>query len=285
MKGYFINSDAVSNKNHSYHSEWITRGIAVTSGGPEYLQQIDTIPQGSTILLHAKGYGVVAAGTVLDERSFSVKQGAGTVSPLESEEFHRTVAWYADLRTDPLPYKDVIRVWGTNPVRAVQSFEKSGDELLELVHARAEEADVAALAAGAPQGVTEVETLVQARRGQGRYREALLALWQGRCAVTGCALGAVLRASHARPWCRSTDAQRLDPNNGLPLIATLDALFDRGLIGFSDQGAMLYSSVLTSEERRLLGVPAPLRLPLNPEQKQYLKDHRQAFALRDATNT
>lgn len=112
MSIYFINSDAVSNNRRSYHSVWIDRGIAVTSGGSKYREQIDGIPKGSTLILHGKGFGVVAAGTILDKHSVSVLKGAETVSPLEAEEFHREVAWFADLRKNPLPYKEVIRVWG-----------------------------------------------------------------------------------------------------------------------------------------------------------------------------
>ncbi|MGO7165362.1 HNH endonuclease, partial [Rhizobium johnstonii] len=64
----------------------------------------------------------------------------------------------------------------------------------------------------------------------------MLAQWHGRCAVTSCNLPAVLRASHIVPWREASNAERLDPENGLPLVATLDALFDVGLISFDDQG-------------------------------------------------
>jgi hypothetical protein len=112
-------------------------------------------------------------------------------------------------------------------------------------------------------------------------------LWAGeslfgfgdRCAVTGRSVAAVLRASHARPWCQSTDQQRLDANNGLPLTATLDALFDRGLIGFTYDGSMVCSPLLQQVDRKLLNVPAPLLKPLNHAQKEYLRDHRRAFGL------
>lgn len=76
MKNYFINSDVVSNQKRSYHDEWIERGIAVTSGGQEYREQIDSIPQGSTLVLHEPNSGAMAARTVLDAGSVIVKQGA-----------------------------------------------------------------------------------------------------------------------------------------------------------------------------------------------------------------
>ncbi|MGK5039939.1 HNH endonuclease [Janthinobacterium sp. GB1R12] len=79
-------------------------------------------------------------------------------------------------------------------------------------------------------------------------------------------------------WQGATDQQRLDPHNGLPLIATLDALFDRGLISFADDGAMLCSPSLLGRHRELLGLPIPLRMVLKEEQKYYLRMHRQRFA-------
>jgi hypothetical protein len=35
------------------------------------------------------------------------------------------------------------------------------------------------------------------------------------------------------PWKRAADEQRLNPSSGLPLVATLDRLFDADLIGFT----------------------------------------------------
>lgn len=279
MTSYFVNSDAVSNDKESYHSEWIDRGIAVTSGGSEYREQIDSMPKGSTIFLHGMGFGIVATGTVLDDQSASVQHGHGTVSPHEEVEFHRKVAWFADLRKNPVPYKEVIRVWGTNPRLAVHPIVNNGIALLDLIQAYSEQADIDVVRVRLSGGPTQVDALVQARRGQGQYRKDVLKLWEGRCAVTGCGVAAVLRASHALPWCLSTDQQRLDANNGLPLTATLDALFDRGLIGFADDGSMIFSPRLQQLDRKLLNLPSPLRKQLNPAQKGYLREHRRVFGL------
>jgi predicted restriction endonuclease len=122
---------------------------------------------------------------------------------------------------------------------------------------------------------TERKSLRLARLGQGRYRVDLLRLWNDSCAVTGCALPAVLRASHIKPWRDSNARERLDPHNGLPLIATMDALFDQFLIRFDDEGKMLVSSILATEERDLLGPPIDLRADLNDFQKSYLRYHRE----------
>ncbi|WP_082552054.1 HNH endonuclease [Massilia sp. Root351] len=115
-------------------------------------------------------------------------------------------------------------------------------------------------------------TMVLARLGQGKYRKELLSLWDDRCAVTGCSILPVLRASHAKPWCKSNDNERLDPNNGIPLVATLDALFDTGLIGFDEKGHMLVSKELRDKEL-LKDVPNALRKKPTSAQALYLKEH------------
>ncbi|WP_321859651.1 HNH endonuclease signature motif containing protein [Burkholderia cenocepacia] len=118
------------------------------------------------------------------------------------------------------------------------------------------------------------EQAIEARLGQGRYRDDMLALWGNACAVTGCSVTRVVVASHAKPWADSTDGERLDPNNGLPLVATLDKLFDAGLIGFDPvTGVMRVSSTVGAHDRMLLGLPAPLRREPNAKQSAFLRYH------------
>jgi hypothetical protein len=120
---------------------------------------------------------------------------------------------------------------------------------------------------------TQKEALIQARRGQGQFRQALLEYWGG-CAVVGCAVQSVLRASHVKPWSKSSDTERLDPANGLLLIANLDALFNEGLLSFDDDGRMLISDQLAQRDRILLGLTGGLRKNLTAQQQAYLKFHR-----------
>jgi len=124
---------------------------------------------------------------------------------------------------------------------------------------------------------TEKETLANARVGQGRFRADVLQIWNSQCCVTGSRTLEAIRASHIKPWREATNEERLDPNNGLPLIATLDALFDAGLITFSHDGGLLTSHRLSAKERRVLGLDSDgLRLARNPNEKLavYLTYHR-----------
>jgi len=128
-------------------------------------------------------------------------------------------------------------------------------------------------------GATSKEVLVAARLGQGAFRAGLERLWDGRCSVSGCDLREVLRASHIKPWSQCNDAERLDANNGLLLTADLDALFDRGLISFSDEGSMLVSPAVEAADVERFGLGRSLIKPLTEGQKQYLASHRKKWDL------
>lgn len=124
---------------------------------------------------------------------------------------------------------------------------------------------------------TSREALVQARLGQGKFRQDLMSIWGGACAVSGCTTTEVLRASHIIPWRDSTNRQKLDPNNGLLLSANLDALFDRGLISFVDTGEMIISNSIPKNEREMLGLMGKLRVTPNAKLCSYLEQHRKIF--------
>lgn len=138
---------------------------------------------------------------------------------------------------------------------------------------------VEARLAGIPE--TERTREVRQRIGQDVFREALMDLWQDRCAVTGIPFPPeLLRASHAKPWAKATDAERLDPFNGLLLATHLDAMFDSGLIGFGEDGMMLFSPQLDLVTRSHLGLIGESRLrSLAPGHLPYLAWHRE-FVLR-----
>ena len=137
---------------------------------------------------------------------------------------------------------------------------------------------VAAELSELPAGIvgTEVERLVRQRVGQNKFREAMLDYWGGACAVTGVAIPEVLRASHAKPWAEcATDAERLDVFNGFLLSANLDALFDRFLISFDEQGLLVTAPVLAGIDLRPLGISPGMKLRwVDALHQPYLVTHR-----------
>ncbi len=112
--------------------------------------------------------------------------------------------------------------------------------------------------AGMPM-TTEVERLARQRVGQSIYRDGLMDLWQGRCAISGLALPELLVASHAKPWAAcDSDAERLDVFNGLLLAAHFDKAFDAGLIAVADDGAVIIADAVDAAARAQLGWGGPL---------------------------
>ena len=100
---------------------------------------------------------------------------------------------------------------------------------------------------------TTRESLIQARRGQGRFRANVQAVDRS-CRMTGISNPSLLIASHIKPWrvCESSE-ERLDGMNGLMLTPDADLLFDRGFISFEDRGDVLVSPRVDREDLRRLG--------------------------------
>ncbi len=120
---------------------------------------------------------------------------------------------------------------------------------------------------------TKRQALIDARRGQGQFRANLERRWDGFCAVTGCKIPEILRASHIKPWRKSSNRDRLNPANGILLVAHIDALFDSGLISFADDGTMLVSAQIVDELKQF-NLPDRLRRKPTKQEKQFLAYHR-----------
>lgn len=126
--------------------------------------------------------------------------------------------------------------------------------------------------------LTERERLSAARIGQGEFRDALIIYWDGACPVAGVDHAPLLRASHIKSWSKSSNAERLDPFNGILLCAHIDALFDRHLITFEDDGRLRISSVVSPNNRARLGLSDDVTIEgLDPRHATYLAHHRALF--------
>ena len=130
---------------------------------------------------------------------------------------------------------------------------------------------------------TEKETLVKARRGQGKFRKLLLGR-EPRCRITGVDKPEHLIASHIIPWRSASNEQRLDPENGFMLTPTIDHLFDKGFISFDNDGTILLADVANRDAMNKMGViggNAPENIgELGSEKKSYLDWHRESVLLR-----
>lgn len=153
----------------------------------------------------------------------------------------------------------------------VDSPDLEGEQLLEAYRRRVEEGTAA----------TEAEEIRRRRIGQDLLRSAVLRGWGNQCALTGISNVAVLITSHIKPWRHSTDAERLDPSNALPLAATVDAAFDAGLLSFHNDGTIIVAPALSERDMALMGVSRQqrLRMALTPSHIGYLEWHRDHHGL------
>jgi hypothetical protein len=162
-----------------------------------------------------------------------------------------------------------------------QMDEAVGEALQRLGWVRASMDHLTGIASPPRSPGSERETVKQclreARLGQGRYRSGVIAIWNA-CSVTGCDLLDVLTASHIVPWSKSTNRERLDPNNGLLLTPNMDRLFDAHLITFLKDGRLKVTKALTAQAARVLGVTGKERLRSTPTAVlPYLRRHHREF--------
>ena len=118
---------------------------------------------------------------------------------------------------------------------------------------------------------TEKTALVNARVGQGAFRQQLIEYWKG-CAVTKYSDTRLLMASHVKPWKFSENQERLDIFNGLLLLPNIDKAFDRGFVTFKKNGNILISHELVQADK--LGVVPEMRVALCTEHQTYMAYHR-----------
>lgn len=100
---------------------------------------------------------------------------------------------------------------------------------------------------------TEKNQIVAARIGQGFFRRNLI-LNCGFCPVTLVDDSRLLIASHIKPWKVSSNAERLNVNNGFLFTPTVDKLFDAGYISFTDQRRLLISPLISANTQQKLNL-------------------------------
>lgn len=139
-----------------------------------------------------------------------------------------------------------------------------------------EEHQIAELHADIGLPETIKQAVVQARRGQGLFKQRVMQI-EARCRLTGVDRVEYLRASHCKPWRDASNYERLDGENGLLLTPDADHLFDGGFLSFEDNGRVLISPVAHVPSLQRMGLdPATLTntRAFSSGQRAYLEYHR-----------
>jgi hypothetical protein len=124
--------------------------------------------------------------------------------------------------------------------------------------------------------VTERSGLITSRVGQGAYRKRIIHRWEYKCAVTNFNKLDILIASHIVPWSKATNQERLDVNNGLLLSPTYDALFDKHLITFDNNGKIILSDKIEFSAYQKIGITGKEKIDgLSEYNHHYLQKHKE----------
>ena len=125
--------------------------------------------------------------------------------------------------------------------------------------------------------LTERTGLVTSRVGQGYYRQEVITKFGRKCAVTGSDLIDILIAGHIVPWRDANESERLEIGNAILLSPLYDALFDRHLISFEDDGKIIFSSQLKNRDDLVtcLRIDQAATIAVTEDMKPYLQRHRE----------
>jgi HNH endonuclease len=134
------------------------------------------------------------------------------------------------------------------------------------------------------QSIPETDRLaiIWARKGQGLFKERVRKI-ESRCRITAVENPVHLVASHCKPWRDATNEERLDGENGLLLTPSIDHLFDRGFIGFEDNGRLIISPVAHQPSLQRMGIDTTEDINVGAfasGQKQFLDFHRNDVLLK-----
>lgn len=126
------------------------------------------------------------------------------------------------------------------------------------------------------------EAITKIRIGQSQFRKNILNSNNNSCAFTEINDPELLIASHIKPWKESTNKQRRDFNNGLLLTPTFDKLFDKFLITFSEQGAIVWTTnrltkSIIEKLKLSITVDKESLININESNRTYFEFHRQKF--------
>ena len=160
------------------------------------------------------------------------------------------------------------------------NFSLIQHELAPIVDALEEEDIQREIESKHLEGDLEKIQLTKSRRGQGTFK-ANVRLVESRCRVTGVSNIKHLRASHIKPWSKSSNHEKLDGNNGLLLSPHVDHLFNDGYISFENSGKLIVSQELNPLVLEKWSISNQTQVgKFNSKQCQYLEYHRDVELIR-----
>lgn len=267
-----IDSAFDNNRDRQYYLDamsktlgWMERdgdGFALTAAGRAALQASTVGDATFAHTVHAQlmacnaFYAQVDAGADLASLSAALTDEFGIALSTAERRAMCIVAWYNDIQA--------ARQNQTQPILAAKIAARNGE-------AKAQAAQAWSVGAGSIRaGVVATRTFNEV------IEEQVFAVHGTACLVSGVDIVGITQVCRIKPLDVCKDAEAVDLHNALVLEARLAALFERGLIGFADNGSVKISSRLGAKAAERVGLRDGSRLCVEPTNtmKSYLGYHR-----------
>ena len=200
--------------------------------------------------------------------------------PIDIKTAYKVINQYLPEKYSPMNISGIELKIKANQGYLYEFSQKAAQELFKLAHINFidnydnNEVREDEVPYGLPKE-TSKQNLTTSRVGQGEFRQRILRKWNYKCAVNGTSIKEILIASHIVPWREANDKERLDVDNGLLLSPTYDALFDKYLISFDNEGKIILSKSMDKKDFYKLGVTGEEIIDnLSAGNKKYLERHR-----------
>jgi predicted restriction endonuclease len=235
-----------------------------------------TLPFGQ---MHARNPIVIRLARALRRTPGSVAMKLVNFASLDPVHKARGVSGLSGVsRADQEVWGEFRQKWAATAYKS----EKSLQELLLPEQLPVSEEDLASSLLQAKNRPTDTIASVRVRTMQSFFRRVVLSAYRSRCCITGNPVPGLLVASHILPW-GAFPGERINPSNGLCLVAHFDKAFDHGLITLGKDMRLRLSSKLreylpnAAIESQFVSMDgAPLRVPERfPPDVAFLEYHRE----------
>ncbi|TWT25878.1 HNH endonuclease [Planomicrobium sp. CPCC 101110] len=266
---------------------------------PHSYKRMTEVKKGDRILHYVKG-AIIAISRAAEDCKKAKRPNS--LEGADEADGYKVVAEYRELETPVAIHEHIIELAPFLP-KKYSAFQEDGSgnpgylyacneelllKLLEIISVRnvfIKEAEQLELAIEVvrrkehyPLVTLIAETVLEAKtkmeRSEQRFRELLLPKWNQQCQVCGVQLGALLKASYAKPWKDSVDPERVDPYNGIVLCANHDALYRDGYMAINPSGTLQISKKIAEEEYPLYGLAKRMKVAVYPENEPFFRWHK-----------
>ena len=126
---------------------------------------------------------------------------------------------------------------------------------------------------------TDILRELKTRVGQAKLRKRILKNYTNKCALCDIKITDLLVASHIKSWAKSSQKERIDPQNAILLCRLHDGLFENGHISLNDTFQIVFRNKALLDAQNI-STNLTFARPINDEPGvDFLNEHRMTHRL------